>query len=447
MIDQTFVPDFPIDKLTEHPENPRRGDVGMIEEMIGANDFYGAVLVQASTNRIIVGNHRTRAARQLGHDTIPALVADIDDDHAMRIMLGDNRANDVAGYDERGLADLLSRLDDLTGTGFRDRDLEILLAKIEHDEPETPEIPVSKAPPMRVQPGDIWRIGDQTVICGDCREPSVYDLVPELAEVHLAFTSPPYGDRRKYDNKTEFRPIHPDRYVEWFEAVQANVGDHLASDGSWIVNIRGGADTTIDMETYVLDLILAHVREWGWHWGAEYCWERVGIPGRFNGRFRNAFEPIYHFARNEWKFRPDAVRHYSDNVPQAIGPGAGPTDWTPLHGQGRKGGFFARNEQHADLAYPSNRLPTFSGEHAALGHPAAFPSGLPKFFIQAYTDPGDIVLDPFVGSGSTLVAAAQTGRTGVGIELSPGYCDIAVNRLEIALEDSAELLVRAESTV
>jgi DNA modification methylase len=86
------------------------------------------------------------------------------------------------------------------------------------------------------------------------------------------------------------------------------------------------------------------------------------------------------------------------------------------------------NEVVEGMAYPGNRLPTFQSE--ALGHPAAFPVGLPEFFIKAYTDTNDIVFDPFMGSGSTLMAAEKNNRCAYGTELSPKYCDVIVKRWE-----------------
>lgn len=85
-----------------------------------------------------------------------------------------------------------------------------------------------------------------------------------------------------------------------------------------------------------------------------------------------------------------------------------------------------------------------AGDHQALGHPAAFPPGLARFFVLAYTDVGDTVVDPFAGSGSTLVAAAAEQRGGYGIELSPAYCDIIVTRLEQSTDEDAELVNRVE---
>ena len=87
------------------------------------------------------------------------------------------------------------------------------------------------------------------------------------------------------------------------------------------------------------------------------------------------------------------------------------------------------------MAYPGKRLPTFQSE--TNGHPAAFPVGLPEFFINAYTDAGDAVYDPFMGSGSTLIAAEKTGRNGYGIEISPAYCDVIVTRWETATGQKA----------
>lgn len=76
------------------------------------------------------------------------------------------------------------------------------------------------------------------------------------------------------------------------------------------------------------------------------------------------------------------------------------------------------------------RLPTFSASHEALGHAAAFPVGLPSFFYKAYSDAGDVVFDPFMGSGTCIIAAEQLGRRCYGLEISPTYCDVIVARWE-----------------
>lgn len=101
---------------------------------MAAHGFFGAVLVQASSGRIIAGNHRTRVARRRGETTVPVLFIDVDDAQARRLLLVDNRTNDLAGYDDRDLAALLADLaaDEvgLIGTGFSETELEDLLARL-----------------------------------------------------------------------------------------------------------------------------------------------------------------------------------------------------------------------------------------------------------------------------------------------------------------------------
>lgn len=281
-----------------------------------------------------------------------------------------------------------------------------------YDKLEVPKDPVTKH-------GDMWLLGDHMLLCGDCRNASDVARVMDGEKATVVFTSPPYADQRVYDHASGFVPIKPEDYVEWFELAQENVREVLATDGSFFVNIKPHAKD-LDTELYVFDLVLTMVRNWGWHFATEFCWERVGRPGRYGKRFKNQFEPIYQFALGAWKFRPDAVARPSDSLPDgAIGPG------------GEKQGdpeSIPEIKTQSGMALPGNRLPQFRSE--AKGHPAAFPVGLPTFFALAYSDVGDIMLDPFAGSGSSILAAERTNRVGRAIEISPGYCDLIVARWE-----------------
>lgn len=466
MLDQRYDPAFPIDLLVEFPGNPRRSDVARIEASMEAHGFFGAVLVQASTRRIIAGHGRTNAARKLGDTTVPVLLVDVDDDQASRMLLVDNWSNDSATYDDTELARLLDDLaatdTGLAGAGFTDADLTALLASIAADTaPAEVDAPVEAAPAFTVT-GDVWELGPHRLICGSCRDPEIVARVLAGATINVAFTSPPYADRRPYDASSGFVPIRPDEFVEWFEPVAANVASHLAADGSWFVNIKAGGNG-LDTETYVLDLVLAHVRRWGWHWATELCWERPGVPKQVVQRFKNQWEPVFQFTRDRWKMRPTNVRHPTDDPIIPFGPGRGNTSWadadSAVVSQGQRGDVFEgqrpRRAGRGDTswksrqgnasalpddfapaidgwAFPGNRLPTFAGTHDAVGHAAAFPVGLPAWFARAYSDEGDTLFDPFTGSGSTLLAAHQTGRIGYGVELSPAYVDMTCMRFERA---------------
>jgi hypothetical protein len=124
--------------------------------------------------------------------------------------------------------------------------------------------------------------------------------------------------RGEYDKESSFKPIHVDEYVDWYEDIATNIYANLENDGSYFCNIKPNAEG-IKRELYVFDLVLAHVRKWQWNYADEFCWERAGIPQQVARRFKNQFEPIYHFTKGEWKFNPDAVKHESKAVPKAKG--------------------------------------------------------------------------------------------------------------------------------
>lgn len=139
VIQQEFVPEYPIDKAEEHPGNPRRGDDAVVAQSVRHNGFFGAILIQRSTGYVIAGNTRFRVMAEQGSPTVPAFIVDVDDDTATRIMLADNRTSDLAFYDDEQLFELLQQLVDteggagLDGTGYDRASYELLLQSIESD--------------------------------------------------------------------------------------------------------------------------------------------------------------------------------------------------------------------------------------------------------------------------------------------------------------------------
>ncbi len=126
--------DVALDQLRAHPANPRRGNVDAIRESIDENGFYGRIVVQKSTGYILAGNHRYLAAKEAGLDVLPVDYVDVDDERAMRILLADNRTNDLAVYDNEALAEMLEHLAStdtgLLGTGYNEAALADMLAAI-----------------------------------------------------------------------------------------------------------------------------------------------------------------------------------------------------------------------------------------------------------------------------------------------------------------------------
>lgn len=430
----------PVEALIPYARNSRTHSdeqVAQIAASIREFGFTNPVLVD-DDGGIVAGHGRVMAARQIGMTAVPTInVGWLSDQQRRAYVIADNQLALNAGWDESVLAQEVAWLQeqhfDTDLLGFNADFLDGLLADAAEDTketegltdadavPEAPEHPVSMA-------GDVWQLGSHRIICGSCRDSKDVKRLLGGAEINLAFTSPPYAAQRAYDESSGFKQIDPDHYVEWYADVAANIHANLADDGSYFCNIKEHASDGV-RHTYVKRLLLTHLDAWGWRWVDEFVWIRQGIPGDAEGmgRFRNAWESIFWFSKNKRpKFNPKAVRHesegafsYADQVAagKTIGAknqGAGSASNSPVgHGHG--------------LAYPSNVL-DMKHKAETLGHAAAFPVVLPEFFIQAYTNDGDTVFDPFMGSGSTLIAAEKNGRICYGTEISPAYCDVIVRR-------------------
>jgi site-specific DNA-methyltransferase (cytosine-N4-specific) len=236
--------------------------------------------------------------------------------------------------------------------------------------------------------------------------------------------------------------------VPWFRDVAANIVPVLAPDGSYFLNIKEHADGG-QRNLYVKKLTIAHVEQWGWRFVDELCWRKTddGVPGGWGNRFKNAWEPVFHFCRNEKiKFRPKEVGHWSDDCFDYSPNNPTSTSGSGLLGTGPRGAAAdgGKNQdswqttrrnannlegRHCGIARPSNVIEVKT-ESSQGSHSAPFPRALIEFFVKAYSDPGDVIFDPFLGSGTTIAAAHVLGRVGCGVEISPAYCDVILRRIE-----------------
>jgi len=434
--------------LKPHPANWRTHpaeQTAALRDLLGEIGFAGAELAFPADGLGTAGNFDDlmlidgHARKDLaGQSVVPVLVTDLTAAEALKVLATFDPLGAMAEANTAKLDALLREVE------FTSPAVAAMLAEVgadagcewakEPNEVVEDEVPEPPADPI-TKPGDLWILGDHRVMCGDSTKADDVARLMANCEINVAFTSPPYASQREYDKSSGFTPIAPDDFVDWWEPIQDAVKQHLADDGSFFVNIKPACEG-LERLLYVFDLVISMKRRWGWLFAEEFCWERSGIPQQVVRRFKNQFEPVYQFCLSEWKFRPKDVRHASENVPQAMGKGAGNTNAALRQG---KQSAVDSNEIAAGLAYPGNRLPTFSSTHQALGHSAAFPIGLPAFFIQAYTDKGDNVYEPFCGSGSTLIAAEQLGRKCYGMEISPAYCDVVVKRWETLTNKKATL--------
>lgn len=263
---------------------------------------------------------------------------------------------------------------------------------------------------------------DKQIMLGDCK-----DVLKNIADdsVDLIFTSPPYADQRA---KT-YGGIHPDQYVQWFLPISEELRRVLHPQGTFILNIK---ERVVDGErhTYVLDLIKA-MREQGWLWTEEFMWHKKNsYPGKWPNRFRDAWERLLHFNKNK------DFHMYQDAVMVPIG------DWATsrlnnlsetdkIRDESKVGSGFGKNVSKwvgRDMVYPTNVI-HLATETSNKKHSAAFPKQLPEWFIKLFTQEGDTVLDPFMGSGTTLLAALDLNRKVIGIDIMPEYVKMVEEEL------------------
>ncbi len=258
--------------------------------------------------------------------------------------------------------------------------------------------------------------------------------------IDLIITSPPYANNRK----SPYNGVQIDQYVDWFLPIASELKRVLKPEGSFILNIKERA-VNGERNTYVLELIMA-LKQQGWLWTEEYMWHKKNAyPGKWNNRFRDAWERCLHFTREK------SFHMYQDAVMKPVGAWAQTrlanlSDTDKIRDDSRVGSGFSKNISNwigRDKAYPTNVL-HFATESSNKGHSAAFPVELPTWFIKLFTTPSDVVLDPFLGSGTTAVAAQKLGRHYVGIEISGEYYSLAQERLKTvkAGSDAFDLMDR-----
>jgi DNA modification methylase len=420
---------WPIEKLVPYARNPRThsaAQVAQIAASIVEFGFNAPILVDSSAG-VIAGHGRLQAARKLGLEEVPVIVLDhLSESQKRAYIIADNKLALNSGWDEELLAAELADLEqsgmDLALVGFSDDELRELL-HADTDRPaagsdeEIPPVPVNPV----TRPGDLWMIGRHRLLCGDCRNPAVVTQLLAGSRANVVITSP-YAKQREYDASSGFQPVLPALYVGWFAPVAVNIASILAPDGSYFLNIKEHSEDG-ERNLYVKDLITTHKRHWGWRFVDEFCWRNTanGVPGKWPNRLKNAWEPVFHFSREKAiKFRPVAAGHISDDVVLYS-----PDNPSAPSGSGLLGCGASKT---TGIAWPSNVIEA-KAEGDQGSHSAPFPRALPEFFIKAFSDAGDIVFDPFVGSGTTMAAAQLLDRVGYGIEISPGYCDIVLNRM------------------
>ncbi|MCY3894337.1 MAG: site-specific DNA-methyltransferase [Acidimicrobiaceae bacterium] len=272
------------------------------------------------------------------------------------------------------------------------------------------------------------RLVEDGVVWGDAVD---WLVCLPAGSVDLFFTSPPYADARRYS------AIHPDRYVEWFLPFAEAMLQATRESGSFVLNIKNRVAAAGHLRgqrhPYVYELVL-ELQRMGWRWLETYIWSKPNaIPGRFGPRTKDSFEYVYHFAKGVRPFFDlDAVRVPYRSSEQEIARRQrdrnGRRNTEAGFGRDRsatydKGGADPGNVIEVPQAYNQHWGP--AGQHTAV-----MPEGLAEFFVRAACPCDGLVVDPFAGSGTTVVVARRHGRRAGGIELHREYVEVCTQRIQ-----------------
>lgn len=408
-----------IDRITPYEKNPRSLPEKAVAKVAASLTEFGfqKPIVVDEQGVIIAGHVMLKAAIKAGITRVPVAISSLSPAQAKAYRLADNRtAQETDWIDDllKGELDELKGLDfDLELTGFDDRELQKLLsddAELARAE-ETPEVPVN---PVSIE-GDVWVLGNHRIICGDSTKAEVVDKLTKGSMADFCFTSPPYGQQRKYGFK--------DGIEDW-DALMNGVFSLLPTKaGAQVLVNLGLIHKDSEWQPY-WNAWIDWMRASGWRSFGWYVWDQGhGLPGDWQGRPAPSHEFIFHFNRQPVKLNKTVAK--KDESIQYNDHGTG------LRGaDGKMSGVTNRSASLQTHKIPDSvfRVMRHKARNKDVKHPAMFPVALVVEIADAFTKSGDVLYEPFSGSGTSIIGSEMTQRHCFAVEINPAYVDVAVQR-------------------
>jgi DNA modification methylase len=408
----------PIDSIRPYENNPRLNDdaVTAVAESIRQFNFRQPIVVDTE-GVIVIGHTRWRAAKQLGLAEVPVHVADgLSPDQIRALRIADNKTAEIAEWDLDKLGIELKALDgsnldlDLVALGFDQGELDRLLATDPGEDQGDPDAVPAEQDNVISQPSEVYHLGPHRLMCGDSTSAQNWRRLLEDERGALCFTSPPYAQQRDYEGGIgDWDNLMRGVFAALPLAEQAQVFVNLGlvhRDNEWQPYWNAWIDW----------MATQGWRRFGW-----YIWDQgPGLMGDWAGRFAPAHEFIWHFNRQarkphktkECKLAGATTGSVMRNADGSMKPATGAGDAIQSH----------------KIPDSVIRIMRHKGAVPGGDHPAVFPVALPLEFYTAYGDSGGIALEPFCGSGTSLIAGSKAGLQVRAMELAPRYCDVARRR-------------------
>lgn len=417
----------PVDQFAQLPGNPRRGDVAAVARSL-ASFGQRKPIVALRDGVVLAGNHTLQAALTLGWQTIAAVLVDDDDTTAKAFALADNRTGELGGYDEQALADLILEVraadaELLEATGWQDEAIADLLDRLAADQPtelRTDPDHLPDSAPAKTLPGDVWILGRHRLICGDSTSPTDIAKLMDGADADLVWTDPPYN-----------------------VAVDGAAGKILNDDLS--------ADAFGDLLTGAMQSAFAALRPGGSIYVAHSESERLAFTEAFVAAgFKLSSVVVWRknamtLSRSDYQWQHEPIiygwkpgrahRWYGGRkqttVVEAVGsPFVEQLDgsWHVMLGDR----VLVLTGTDVKVRELESSVVEYSKPSRSELHPTMKPVALVERQIMNSSRAGDVVLDLFGGSGSTLIAAHTTSREARLVELDPRFCDVICKRFQMA---------------
>ena len=396
--------------LKPYEKNPRLNDdaVKYVAESIKEFGFKVPIVIDKDNN-IVCGHTRWKACKKLKIDTVPCVVADdLTEEQIRAYRLADNRVAEKAEWDLALLDTELAEIEtiDMTLLGFDDKEAEPIQVQEDNTEIEPPVEPKAKY-------GDIYKLGNHRLMCGDSTKAEDVQRLMDGNSAEMLFTSPPYSDMRNYEGNKDLSTTNLAKFVEVynpfckFECV--NLGLQYKDK---------------EIFPYWNDYIdVAH--SCGMKLLAWNVWNKTmaGSIGMQKNMFPSIHEWIFVFGEDSKK-QNKILEKKKESINKK----------SKINTMRRVDGTM----KTATIGDTSSKYKVMESCITILSecgparklHPATFPVKLPSEYIQALTDEGDNVIEPFGGSGTTLIACEQTNRNCFCMELEPKYVDVIINRWE-----------------
>lgn len=434
-----------LDEIIRHPRNAKRHDRDGIASSIERFSFADPVLLNShpDTDFMLAGHGRCEALLALrdegkprpehidadadGRWLVPSVRISLPPGQAEAFMLAHNQLTINGGWDEEALATAIKELGtmevDLGGLGWEPEEIAFLLKPPDEPPPEPPppEPPVDPAEVLQKKwqtaAGQIWKCGDHYLVCCDGADESLWGCMPEPIQLALTFTSPPYEKQRNY------RLEEPFDWGKVVPAVMTNCALHGPKDQQILVSLG-----LVHQERRVIvywQPLLDAMEERGAPLFGWYVWDQgCGLAGDWNGRLSPSHEFVFHFCA-----KPRQANKIIECKCAGEYHHPGDQDNTGL----RSPDGTNRKWTGADQPVQSHKIPDSvirePRQYGGVpGHPAPFSIPFASLVIEAYSNVGEWVCDPFAGSGTTLLAAEQTQRRCIAIDLEPSYIAIALER-------------------